>query len=205
MERSRRRAGAIEPQRRTALVQSSHDVLAEAFGQAEGVPLSSFNRAMSRQAAGRATVGDDAAGDATIAAALSILAARLRKPGAALETPHALRQWIALRLAECQHEVFAVLFLDGQHGVIDFEPMFRGTLTQTSVYPREIVKRALALNAAAVILAHNHPSSCPEPSRNDELVTQWVARALSLVDVSVLDHIIVGGMSTVSLAERGLL
>jgi DNA repair protein RadC len=101
--------------------------------------------------------------------------------------------------------VFAVLFLDGQHRLIQLEEMFRGTLTQTSVYPREVVRRALALNAGAVILAHNHPSGLAEPSRADELLTQALKNALQLVDVRVLDHLVIGRGSVVSFAERGLL
>ena len=98
-----------------------------------------------------------------------------------------------------------VLFLDVQNRVIAAEEMFRGTLTQTSVYPREVVKRALALNAAAVILAHNHPSGSIEPSRADEALTQTLRAALGLIDCRVLDHVIVGGNSVTSMAERGLL
>jgi DNA repair protein RadC len=97
------------------------------------------------------------------------------------------------------------MFLDGQHRLIQYEVMFTGTLTQTSVYPREVVRRALLLNAAAVVLAHNHPSGVAEPSRADEYLTQSLASALKLVDVRVLDHIVVGRGQTVSLAERGLL
>jgi DNA repair protein RadC len=102
-------------------------------------------------------------------------------------------------------EVFAVLFLDGQHRLLKLEEMFRGTLTQTSVYPREIVRRALELNAGAVILAHNHPSGVAEPSRADETLTQTLKSALQLVDVRVLDHLVVGQGTVISFAERGLL
>jgi len=98
-----------------------------------------------------------------------------------------------------------VLFLDAQHHLIRLEEMFRGTLTQTSVYPREVVKRSLELHASAVILAHNHPSNVAEPSRADEALTQTLANALRLVDVRVLDHLVVGKTEVVSFAERGLL
>jgi DNA repair protein RadC len=98
-----------------------------------------------------------------------------------------------------------VLFLDHQHRLLELEEMFRGTLTQTSVYPREVVRRAMALNAAAVILAHNHPSGLAEPSRADEYLTQSLKSALGLVDVRVLDHLVVGRGQVVSMAERGLL
>ncbi len=98
-----------------------------------------------------------------------------------------------------------MLFLDSQHRLLQLDEMFRGTLTQTSVYPREVVRRALQLNAAAVILAHNHPSGAAEPSRADEFLTQSLKRALQLVDVRVLDHLVVGRGQVVSFAERGLL
>ena len=116
-----------------------------------------------------------------------------------------VKDYLALQLAGAPQEVFAVLFLDGQHRLIALREMFHGTLTQTSVYPREVVKAALALNAGAVILAHNHPSGVAEPSRADEYLTQTLKSALALVDVRVLDHLIVGQGQVVSLAERGLL
>jgi DNA repair protein RadC len=123
----------------------------------------------------------------------------------AFQAPDKVRGYLALHLGALPHEVFAVLFLDSQHRLIKLEEMFRGTLTQTSVYPREVVRRALELHAAAVILAHNHPSGVAEPSRADEFLTQQLKSALSLVDVQVLDHMIVAGSRVVSLAERGLL
>lgn len=122
-----------------------------------------------------------------------------------LDSPHKVRDYLALRIGRLQHEVFAVLFLDAQNRLIDDEELFRGTLTQTSVYPREVVRRALQHNAAAVIFAHNHPSGLAEPSRADELLTRVLRDALSLVDVRVLDHVIVAGAMSVSFAERGLL
>jgi DNA repair protein RadC len=121
------------------------------------------------------------------------------------DSPGRVKDYLALHLGGRSQEVFAVLFLDGQHKLIRLEEMFRGTLTQTSVYPREVVKRALTLNAGAVVLAHNHPSGLAEPSRADEYLTQTLKSALQLVDVRVLDHIVVGQGQTVSLAERGLL
>lgn len=141
----------------------------------------------------------------TVHAALKALNATLRKPGALMTDPGAVRAFLALHLAHRQREAFAVLFLDSQHAVIEFDVMFEGTLTQTAVYPREVVRRALALNAGAVILAHNHPSGRPEPSRADEFLTQSLKGALALVDVRVLDHMIVGGMRIVSFSERGML
>ena len=121
------------------------------------------------------------------------------------DTPDAVKHYLQLHLSSREHEVFAVLFLDAQHRLLQFDEMFRGTLTQTSVYPREVVRRALALNAAAVILAHNHPSGVAEPSRADEFLTQSLKSALQLVDVRVLDHMVVGRTQVVSFAERGLL
>ena len=121
------------------------------------------------------------------------------------DTPGRVKDYLRLRLAVHDHEVFAVLFLDAQHRLLWMEEMFRGTLTQTSVYPREVVKRALAKNAAAVVLAHNHPSGAAEPSRADEFLTQSIKSALALVDVRVLDHLVVGHTEVVSFAERGLL
>jgi DNA repair protein RadC len=122
-----------------------------------------------------------------------------------LDSPHKVRDYLRLGMARLPHEVFVALFLDAQNRLICDEPLFNGTLTQTSVYPREVVKRALHHNAAAVIFAHNHPSGLAEPSRADELVTRSLRDALALVDVRVLDHVIVAGHATVSFAERGLL
>ena len=122
-----------------------------------------------------------------------------------LSSPAMVRDFLRITLEERDYEVFMVLFLDSQNHVIDCEEMFRGTLTQTSVYPREIVKRCLIHNAAAVIFAHNHPSGVAEPSRADETLTTTLKRALALVDVKVLDHFVVGSGSVLSFAERGLL
>jgi DNA repair protein RadC len=119
--------------------------------------------------------------------------------------PQAIRDYLQLQMGSRDHEVFAVLFLDTQHRLIVLEEMFRGTLAQTSVYPREVVVRALALNAASVVLAHNHPSGTAQASRADELVTQTLKAALALVDVRVLDHFIVTRSEAVSMAELGLM
>jgi len=121
------------------------------------------------------------------------------------DSPAKVKEYLGLQLGAREHEVFAVLFLDAQSRLVKLEEMFRGTLTQTSVYPREIVKRALELGAASVILAHNHPSGAAEPSRADEFLTQTLKSALALVDVRVLDHLVVGRGAVVSFAERGLL
>jgi DNA repair protein RadC len=124
----------------------------------------------------------------------------------ALASPGAVRDYLRLLMAAKEHEVFVALFLDAQNRLISAEELFRGTLTQTSVYPREVLKRALANNAAAVILAHNHPSGVAEPSIQDQALTRTLSDALALVDVKVLDHFIVGsGVAAVSFAERGLL
>lgn len=120
-------------------------------------------------------------------------------------SPDAVKNYLQLHLAHRQHEVFAVLFLDAQNRLIDMEEMFRGTLTQTSVYPREVVMAALRFGAAAVILAHNHPSGTVQPSRADEALTQTLKSALALVDVRVLDYVIVEPGCSLSMAEKGLL
>lgn len=120
-------------------------------------------------------------------------------------SPQVVRDWLRLHCAGLEHEVFIVLFLDAQHHLLSAVEMFRGTLTHTSVYPREIVKAALERNAAAVALAHNHPSPSAEPSRADEYLTKTVKEALALVDVRVIDHFVVAGDQVVSFAERGLI
>ncbi len=120
-------------------------------------------------------------------------------------SPGAVKQYLQLHLAAKAHEVFAVLFLDAQNRLIAMDEMFRGTLTQTSVYPREVVLRALQREAAAVVLAHNHPSGTVQPSRADEALTQTLKAALALVDVRVLDHVIVAPGDALSMAEKGLL
>jgi DNA repair protein RadC len=125
--------------------------------------------------------------------------------GPSLASPRATRDYLSARLRDLEHEVFCCLFLDKRHRLIQFEEMFRGTIDGASVHPREIVKAALQRNCAAVIIAHNHPSGIAEPSQADELITQRVKEALSLVDIRLLDHIIVGDGISVSLAERGVL
>jgi len=123
-----------------------------------------------------------------------------------LTTPQAVRQWLTLQLANRPHEIFMALWLDAQNHLLASEELFRGTLTQTSVYPREVVKAGLRHNAAAVILAHNHPSGIAEPSRADESLTRQLKQALALVDIRVLDHFIVAGTApAISFAEQGLL
>jgi DNA repair protein RadC len=125
--------------------------------------------------------------------------------GISFSSPKDAAQFLQLELGTLEHEEFAVLFLDNRHRLISFERLFRGTIDGATVHPREVVKRALAVNAAAVILAHNHPSGVAEPSRADEALTRRLKDALALVDVRVLDHLVVSPVETVSMAERGLL
>lgn len=156
----------------------------------------------------RAVRGLGPAKRAEVTAVLEIARRSLAQQLAAqpvFDAPHKAREYVALHLAGLPHEEFALLLLDAQHRLIRLQTMSRGTLTQTSVYPREVVKAALACNAGAVILAHNHPSGAAEPSRADELLTQTLKSALALVDVRVLDHLVVGCGLVVSFAERGLL
>lgn len=143
--------------------------------------------------------------DVCIVRALQILSKRLAVTGEAMTSPAMVKNYCQLRLGGHDREVFAVLYLDAQHRLLAFVEEFRGTLTQTSVYPREIVRAALAHNAAAVVLTHNHPSGMTEPSRADEYLTQQLKAALALVDVRVLDHMVVSASGCTSFAERGLL
>lgn len=144
---------------------------------------------------------------AEVAAVLELsrrgLAEQLRQRQA-FHAPDAVKQYVQLHLAHKSHEVFAVLFLDSQNRLQAMEELFRGTLSQTSVYPREVVLRALHHQAAAVVLCHNHPSGSVQPSRADETLTQTLKAALALVDVRVLDHVIVGQGQALSMAEQGL-
>jgi DNA repair protein RadC len=123
----------------------------------------------------------------------------------ALNSPGAVRDYLRLAISGREHEVFVCLWLDAQHRIIKSEELFRGTLTQTSVYPREVVKAGLRNNAAAVIFAHNHPSGAAQPSQADELLTRNLKDALALVEIKVLDHFVVAGNQAISFAERGLL
>ena len=129
---------------------------------------------------------------------------RVRR-GTSLSSPKATRDYLSLKLGHLEHEVFSVLFLDKRHRLISYKEMFRGTIDGATVHPREVVKEALKQNAAAVILAHPHPSGVSEPSAADEHITQRLREALALIDVRVLDHVIVAGGDTFSFAERGLL
>lgn len=132
------------------------------------------------------------------------LARRKLRRGRALTAPRQSAAYLTLKLAPLEHEVFCVLFLDNRHRVLAFEELFRGTVDGAAVYPREVVKRALGHNAAAVILAHNHPSGVAEPSQSDRQITARLQQALAIIDVRVLDHFIIGE-TAVSFAERGWL
>ncbi|MDR1425209.1 MAG: DNA repair protein RadC [Azoarcus sp.] len=121
------------------------------------------------------------------------------------DSPARVREWLTLYFAGLGHEVFVVFYLDNQHRLIDAEELFRGTLTQASVYPREIVKRAMVKNAASLIIAHNHPSGASEASQADALLTKDIKNALAMIDVRLLDHFIIGGTTLVSLAEKGMI
>lgn len=129
----------------------------------------------------------------------------LMTTGSALSNPRATREFLRMRLRDLPHEVFCCVYLDNRNRVIGFEELFRGTIDGASVHPREVVKQALARNAAAVILAHNHPSGVAEPSQADELVTRRLKEALALVDIRLLDHLVIGDAACESFAERGLL
>lgn len=142
--------------------------------------------------------------DGIVAKALEILSRRI-KSGPVMESPKVVRDYLTLKAVSHKgYEAFSVLMLDAQNAVIEYREMFRGTLTQTSVYPREIVKAVLECNAAAIILTHNHPSGSTQPSLSDERLTAQLKSALGLVDVRVLDHIITAGGESLSMAEQGL-
>ena len=143
--------------------------------------------------------------DWIIQQAIVLLERRVFKAGPYLCQPAAVRDYLRLKLVAEPNEIFAVVFLDSMHKVLAYEPMFRGTLTSTSVYPRVVVQRVLELNAAAVVLAHQHPSGATEPSNADRILTQKLQAALALIDVRVLDHFIVGEGTPYSFAESGLL
>jgi DNA repair protein RadC len=134
-----------------------------------------------------------------------ILEMKVRAQSDLLDSPTLVRQWLRVRFSGLEREMFGVLFLDTQNRLIDFEVLFTGTLTQTSVFPREVVKAVLMHNAGAVLLVHNHPSGLAEPSRADEILTQALKQALALVDTKVLDHFIVAGSAVLSFAEKGLI
>ena len=142
--------------------------------------------------------------DQILEAARQVIEQKMQR-GAEFTSPVVVKDYLRAKLAGFEHEVFAVLFLDTRHRLIDYVEMFRGTIDAAEVHPREVVKQALRLNAAAVIVSHNHPSGNPEPSAADKAMTAQLRQGLALVDVRTLDHVIVAGSRTTSFAERGLL
>ncbi len=143
--------------------------------------------------------------DWIIQQAIALLEQRVFKAGPLLDKPQAVKDYLRLKLVAEPNEVFAIVFMNSQHRVLAYEPMFKGTLDSTAVYPRVVVQRALELNAGAVIFSHQHPSGCTEPSNADRVLTDRLKAALALIDVRVLDHIIVGQGTPYSFAESGLL
>ncbi|EDQ6557304.1 DNA repair protein RadC [Salmonella enterica subsp. enterica] len=141
----------------------------------------------------------------TIREALTLLENQLREPGAAFTSTQAARDWLRLRMAGLEREEFMVLYLDNQHRLIAHETLFTGTINHTQVHPREVVKSGLKHNAAAVIVAHCHPSGLAEPGQGDRQITERLRQALNLVDIRLLDHLVAGGMEIVSFAEKGWL
>src|SRR5258707_1364684 len=142
-----------------------------------------------------------ATGEEILRAARSVMNRKVRR-GTSMSSPRLVKDFLTTKLGMLEHEVFCVLLLDKRHRLIEYVELFRGTIDGASVHPREVVKLALAKNAAALVLAHPHPSGVPEPSQADELITQRLRDALSLVDIRVLDHLIVGGGDVISMAER---
>lgn len=141
----------------------------------------------------------------TIREALTLLECQLREPGASFTSNGSVRDWLRLQLASLEREAFTALFLDNQHRLIAHETLFTGTINHLQVHPREVVKAALKHNAAAMLVAHCHPSGHAEPSEADRRITERLKQALDLVDIRLLDHLVVGGMEVVSFAERGWL
>jgi DNA repair protein RadC len=168
--------------------------------------FASFDSSNSSVLLVRDVAGDYRPADAgeVLQAAQQVLLSRVRGSDV-LASPQAVRDFLRVKLGALEHEMFAVVHLDAQNRVIEYVEMFRGTVSQTSVYPREVVREAMMRNSAAVLLVHNHPSGSTQPSRADEMLTQTLKAALSLVDVRVLDHLIVAGSDILSLAERGLM
>ncbi|MDR0780432.1 MAG: DNA repair protein RadC [Pseudomonadales bacterium] len=164
--------------------------------------FSSFDAAlMVRDTHGRYAL---ASAEQILEAARHVIDQKMQR-GASCSSPATVREYLRAKLANFEHEVFAVMFLDSRHCLIEYVEMFRGTLDSAAVYPREVVKEALRFNAAAIVMTHNHPSGNPEPSEADKMMTKRLKDALALVDVRTLDHVIVAGGSTLSFAERGLI
>jgi DNA repair protein radc len=195
------------------VMQMAHELLSPGVHAADGKPSGGFGGISGLLNAGADELKriKGLGGNAKRAELVAVLELARRAIGQRLKerevfsSPGAVKQYLQLHLAAKVHEVFAVLFLDAQNRLVAMEELFRGTLTQTSVYPREIVLRALKHDAASVVLAHNHPSGTVQPSRADEALTQTLKAALALVDVRVLDHVIVAPGDALSMAEKGLL
>ncbi|WP_439413185.1 RadC family protein [Enterobacter ludwigii] len=149
--------------------------------------------------------GLPASAQQTIREALALLARQLREPGTPFTSSNAVRDWLRLNLATLEREALSVLWLDNQHRLIAHDTLFLGTINTITVHPREVVRAGLKHNAAAAVLAHNHPSGEAEPSKADQRITERLQQALDLVDIRLLDHLVVGGMETISFAERGWL
>lgn len=145
-----------------------------------------------------------ASGEEIISAARTALARRVRR-GTAMSSPQSARDFLSMKIGALDHEVFCALFLDTRHRLIEYRALFRGTIDGATVYPREVLREALSLGAAAVIFAHNHPSGVAEPSEADRSITTKLTKALALVDIRVLDHLVIAGDAMVSLAERGFI
>lgn len=141
----------------------------------------------------------------TVRTALNLLEQQLREPGTSFTSSHMTRDWLRLQLATLDREAFTVLWLDNQHRLIAHDTLFLGTVNAVTIHPREVVKSGLQNNAAAVVLAHNHPSGEAEPSKSDRLITERLKQVLELVDIHLLDHLVIGGMDIVSFAECGWL
>jgi DNA repair protein RadC len=172
--------------------------------EAHAMSKQSRKQLILNESTGQYTARGPVSADTIIATAKSILAARVNRP-VALTNPKEVSNYLITQFAELEHEVFGCLFMDQRHRLIEFKTLFAGTIDGCAVHPREVVKTALQLNAAALILAHNHPSGIGEPSGADQTLTARLKEALALVDVRVLDHVIVAGATTVSFATRGLI
>ena len=166
--------------------------------------LDLFDHAVN-DAAGTFQVATELTDDQILERAMQILEQRHAAGSDPLRSPADLRRYLRMRMAELQHEEFGCLFLDNRHRVIEFTELFRGTIDGAAVYPREVVKACLQRNASAVIFYHNHPSGITEPSQADITLTKRLKEALGLVDIRVLDHVVVSGTESTSLAERGLI
>lgn len=183
--------------------QSAHDRATELL-----VKFGSLRALLTADQTKGASFGLSSSAFATLQAALELTRRhyeQLMMSGPALTNPRSTRDYLRLRMRDLPHEIFGIIYLDNRNRVIKFEELFRGTIDGATVHPREVVKEALSCNAAAVILAHNHPSGVAEPSHADELITRRLKESLAVVDIRVLDHLVVGDGVVESFAERGLL